>query len=280
MTTPVCCKSTSEASSTLPSSSPAIVTLSARTLAGQLGAGLDGEIALDVDVALELAGDAHAAAAFDLAFDGDVGGDQRFLAGQAGVGTCDRRDWRGVAASSGFDGASNRTGSLVRGGRRGGWPGGRIVFPEGHDGGLSKWNFEASAKRGRRQSIRCKMDLRGIEGVHEHQGLRSSSRTGLRRVGTRANVIVTSRQPVGAAYAGTCSEVPSMHRRMNVLSGLPIGVAMFVACAAAALAAPLNVGSKRFTESYILGEIVTQTARGRRRDDRAHSRAWATRPSC
>ena len=51
-----------------------------------------------------------------------------------------------------------------------------------------------------------------------------------------------------------------MHRRMNVLSGLPIGVAMFAACAAAALAAPLNVGSKRFTESYILGEIVKQTA--------------------
>ena len=146
------------------------------------------------------------------------------------------------------------------GGRRGGLPGGRIVFPEGHGVGLSKWNFEASAKRGRRQSIRCKIDLRGIEGVHEHQGLRSSSRTGLRRVGTRANVIVTLRQPVGAAYAGTCSEVPSMHRRMNVLSGLPIGVAMFVACAAAALAAPLNVGSKRFTESYILGEIVKQTA--------------------
>ena len=63
--------------------------------AGQLGAGLNGEIALDVHVALELAGDAHAAAAFDLAFDGDVGGDQRFLAGQAGVGAC---DWSGSGA--------------------------------------------------------------------------------------------------------------------------------------------------------------------------------------
>jgi hypothetical protein len=39
------------------------------------------EITLHVDIALELAGDAHAPAAFDLAFDGDVGGDQRLLAG-------------------------------------------------------------------------------------------------------------------------------------------------------------------------------------------------------
>ena len=92
ITTPVCSKSTREASSTLPSSSPAIVTCVGAHAAGQLGAGLDGEIALDADVALELAGDAYAAAAFDLAFDGDVGGDQRFLAGQAGVGACHRSD--------------------------------------------------------------------------------------------------------------------------------------------------------------------------------------------
>ena len=35
---------------------------------------------------------------------------------------------------------------------------------------------------------------------------------------------------------------------------------VLVACAAGALAAPLNVGSKRFTESYILGEIIRQVA--------------------
>ena len=35
---------------------------------------------------------------------------------------------------------------------------------------------------------------------------------------------------------------------------------MFACCAAAVLAAPLDVGSKRFTESYILGEIIKQTA--------------------
>ena len=34
-----------------------------------------------------------------------------------------------------------------------------------------------------------------------------------------------------------------------------------LACAAARAAEPLQVGSKRFTESYILGEILTQTAR-------------------
>ena len=37
-----------------------------------------------------------------------------------------------------------------------------------------------------------------------------------------------------------------------------VTLALFAACAA--LAAPLNVGSKRFTESYILGEIIKQTA--------------------
>lgn len=48
---------------------------------------------------------------------------------------------------------------------------------------------------------------------------------------------------------------------MKPLSRSSIGVAMFAACAAAiAIAAPLEVGSKRFTESYILGEIIRQTA--------------------
>src|SRR6478672_4730972 len=47
--------------------------------AGQLGAGLDREIALDIDVALELSGDPDAAAALDLALDGDVRGNQRLL---------------------------------------------------------------------------------------------------------------------------------------------------------------------------------------------------------
>ena len=37
-------------------------------------------------------------------------------------------------------------------------------------------------------------------------------------------------------------------------------MALLAACAATALAAPLNVGSKRFTESYILGEIIKQVA--------------------
>jgi len=39
-----------------------------------------------------------------------------------------------------------------------------------------------------------------------------------------------------------------------------IGLAILVVSMASVLAAPLNVGSKRFTESYILGEIVRQTA--------------------
>jgi glycine betaine/choline ABC-type transport system substrate-binding protein len=47
--------------------------------------------------------------------------------------------------------------------------------------------------------------------------------------------------------------------RVKILYGLPMSVTLFAMCGAA-LAAPLNVGSKRFTESYILGEILKQTA--------------------
>jgi osmoprotectant transport system permease protein len=47
--------------------------------------------------------------------------------------------------------------------------------------------------------------------------------------------------------------------RRNSLQ-LPIAAALLGFCAITALAASLNVGSKRFTESYILGEIIKQTA--------------------
>ena len=49
-------------------------------------------------------------------------------------------------------------------------------------------------------------------------------------------------------------------RSVKILSGFPIAVAVLALHAAGALAEPLIVGSKRFTESYILGEIVKQTA--------------------
>src|SRR6202795_4426438 len=48
-----------------------------------------------------------------------------------------------------------------------------------------------------------------------------------------------------------------------LLTRLRIAMAVVVACGlgATATAAPtLNVGSKRFTESYILGEVIKQTA--------------------
>ena len=49
--------------------------------------------------------------------------------------------------------------------------------------------------------------------------------------------------------------------RTKTWAELSIGVAMLAAHAAAAFALPpLNVGSKRFTESYILGETIRQTA--------------------
>ena len=54
-------------------------------------------------------------------------------------------------------------------------------------------------------------------------------------------------------------------RRRTTLATLPGAVLSLVSlfslhCAAALAAPPLNVGSKRFTESYILGEIIKQTA--------------------
>jgi hypothetical protein len=110
--------------------------------AGQLGAGLDGEIALHVDVALEAAGDAYAAAAFDLAFDGDVGSDQRFLA-SVSLSARNHGSRRGRRSGSVSDfrlrcgGVSVETWGLVNIGgevRRG--LGGGAFFPEGHGGNL------------------------------------------------------------------------------------------------------------------------------------------------
>ena len=137
--------------------------------AGELGAGLDGEIALDVDVALELAGDADAAAAFDLAFDRDVGGDQRFLAGQARLRACARGSshragggggprrsgGRDGGVSSGFDRAANGAGSLASGAVVAGCRRPVLSFQKAMALVLSRVQvFEASAKKGRRQSIR------------------------------------------------------------------------------------------------------------------------------
>src|SRR6266513_4067472 len=48
--------------------------------------------------------------------------------------------------------------------------------------------------------------------------------------------------------------------RAKIPIGILAGTVAFAACTAAIAAATLNVGSKRFTESYILGEIIKQTA--------------------
>ena len=59
-----------------------------------------------------------------------------------------------------------------------------------------------------------------------------------------------------------------MNARMAAAGIVAIAIASF-ACAEAG-AASLNVGSKRFTESYILGEILTQTAQAVGEADAAH----------
>src|SRR5262249_6855 len=46
--------------------------------ARELGAGFDRKVALDADITLEATGEANVARAFDLALDGDIGGDHGF----------------------------------------------------------------------------------------------------------------------------------------------------------------------------------------------------------
>jgi osmoprotectant transport system permease protein len=58
-----------------------------------------------------------------------------------------------------------------------------------------------------------------------------------------------------------------MRPRLHAVAGL-----IALASAAAAFAAPsVNVGSKRFTESYILGEILKQTAQSAGEASATHS---------
>src|SRR5205814_586418 len=126
--------------------------------AGQFRAGLDGEIALDVDVALELTRHAHAAAALDLALDGDVVGDERFLAGEAGVRAGGRSGYR--RRGRGRDELRFRWSvepdriSRFRD-RRGRRAGGNCFFPHGHDivlkrGGLPRLALKAGGSNSNR----------------------------------------------------------------------------------------------------------------------------------
>src|SRR5258706_16358911 len=81
-------------------------------------------IALDVDIALEVAGDAYAAAAFDLAFDCEIGRGQGWLAGQAGGGAhhwieTGRREGKGGGGSAMASGRRSREGAALGGRARG-----------------------------------------------------------------------------------------------------------------------------------------------------------------
>jgi len=62
-------------------------------------------------------------------------------------------------------------------------------------------------------------------------------------------------------------QIMSIARGIRLLGGALAGAV----CATAIAAGPtLNVGSKRFTESYILGEILTQTAKSAGEADAIH----------
>src|SRR6266581_5037265 len=59
--------------------------------------------------------------------------------------------------------------------------------------------------------------------------------------------------------------------RAKIPMGILAGTVAFAACTAALAAAELHVGSKRFTESYILGEIIKQTAQAAGEATATHS---------
>ncbi len=59
--------------------------------------------------------------------------------------------------------------------------------------------------------------------------------------------------------------------RTKILIGILAGAVAFAACGAAIAASTLNVGSKRFTESYILGEIIKQSAQAAGEASATHS---------
>jgi osmoprotectant transport system permease protein len=59
--------------------------------------------------------------------------------------------------------------------------------------------------------------------------------------------------------------------RKKIPIGILSGIVVFAACTAAIAAPTLNVGSKRFTESYILGEIIKQSAQAAGEATATHS---------
>src|SRR5438093_9908763 len=59
--------------------------------------------------------------------------------------------------------------------------------------------------------------------------------------------------------------------RGKIPIGILAGAVAFAACTAAIAASTLNVGSKRFTESYILGEIIKQSAQAAGEATATHS---------
>jgi hypothetical protein len=69
--------------------------------------------------------------------------------------------------------------------------------------------------------------------------------------------------------------------RMRTHFAMSLGVIGFAMCAVSARADPtLNVGSKRFTESYILGKSSSKRGRPRARRWPRTSKDSATPPSC
>src|SRR5438270_388718 len=59
--------------------------------------------------------------------------------------------------------------------------------------------------------------------------------------------------------------------RARIPIGILVGAVAFAACTAAIAASTLAVGSKRFTESYILGEIIKQSAQAAGEATATHS---------
>jgi hypothetical protein len=96
---------------------------------GQVRARLDGQVALDVDVALEVTGDTDMSRAFDLALNGEPGSNDGLLV--RCVRAMRRRGWaRGRLTDGSKDGYFL---GCLRGGLRPTLVSAKLIFPQRHD---------------------------------------------------------------------------------------------------------------------------------------------------
>src|SRR5205807_1689712 len=71
--------------------------------------------------------------------------------------------------------------------------------------------------------------------------------------------------------SGSCANWSGSNQKIGLPAAIAVLVLMLAAAGCAQGADPLKVGSKRFTESYILGEVIRQTAQAAGETTATHS---------